>query len=73
MKRTKDLVNEMSEFESFILNEIKECIEDSKRKTLEEFAEKHFPDIQQGCFISVQDKQREGFIAGAKWKQERQE
>ena len=32
MKRTKDLVNEMSEFESFILSEIKQAVEESKRK-----------------------------------------
>jgi hypothetical protein len=32
MKRTKDLVNEMSEFESFILSEIKQAVQESKRK-----------------------------------------
>lgn len=32
MKRTKDLVNEMSEFESFILSEIKQVVQESKRK-----------------------------------------
>ena len=32
MKRTKDLVNEMSEFESFILSEIKQVVERPKIK-----------------------------------------
>lgn len=32
MKRTKDLVNEMSEFESFILSEIKQAVEKPKIK-----------------------------------------
>lgn len=44
----------------------KECIKERRK----EAAEKLFPDYQQGSFISTQDRQREGFIAGAKWQQE---
>ena len=34
-------------------------------------AERLFPDYQQGSFISTQDRQREGFIAGAKWQEQK--
>jgi hypothetical protein len=41
-----------------------------KQETLKEVAEKFFPDYQQGDFVSIPYRQREGFIAGAKWQQE---
>jgi len=45
----------------------KECIKESRK----EAAERLFPDYQQGSFISTQDRQREGFIAGAKWQEQK--
>jgi hypothetical protein len=42
-----------------------------KEETLKEVAEKFFPDYQQGAFVSIPYRQREGFIAGAKWQQEK--
>ena len=70
-KHRKELLIELMRLDESIGLYIEQAKNEEPKQetTIEKVAEKFFPDYQQGDFVSIPYRQREGFIACAKWQQ----